>query len=287
MKKILLIGVVIVIVAASFFSGCMEETEETAVLGTLQLKITDKPADYEIIHAFVTISTVQVHKSGAGEEEEDEEDTNGYVNVDEDDDGFIADADGPYEADVDEDIQFLDNTSGGETPYNWSWDFGDGNISYLQNPEHNYSSEGVYEVNLTVTDNQSRVDWYRTSATIGDVDDDVSTAGWYTIVNESQEFDLIELRNATAVLGENNLSAGKYTQIRLTVEKANITVNDSEGEKTFDLKIPSKTVKLIKPFWVYEGETTVLTLDFDVNESVHKTGKDKYIMKPTIKVIQE
>jgi len=30
-----------------------------------------------------------------------------------------------------------------------------------------------------------------------------------------------------------------------------------------------------------------LTLDFDIHESVHKTGSDNYIMKPTIKVIQE
>ena len=34
----------------------------------------------------------------------------------------------------------------------WSWDFGDGNTSTLQNPSHTYSTEGTYNVCLTITD---------------------------------------------------------------------------------------------------------------------------------------
>lgn len=33
----------------------------------------------------------------------------------------------------------------------WSWDFGNGNTSSLQNPGHTFEEEGVYEVTLTVT----------------------------------------------------------------------------------------------------------------------------------------
>ncbi len=106
---------------------------------------------------------------------------------------------------------------------------------------------------------------------------------WIYISNETQTFDLIQLQNATEVLGEANLSAGWYTQIRLYVEKALVTI---DGEQ-YDLKIPSKNVKLITPFLVQDNETLILTLDFDVQKSVHETGNGKYIMKPTIKVIQE
>ncbi|HEU4719137.1 MAG TPA: PKD domain-containing protein, partial [Bacteroidia bacterium] len=35
----------------------------------------------------------------------------------------------------------------------WSWDFGDGNTSTLQNPQHCYTVAGVYSVTLTVTNN--------------------------------------------------------------------------------------------------------------------------------------
>ena len=48
-----------------------------------------------------------------------------------------------------------------------------------------------------------------------------------------------------------------------------------------------KTVKLISPFSIYAHKTTTLTLDFDVHDSIHSSAKDKYIMNPTIKVIQE
>ncbi len=106
---------------------------------------------------------------------------------------------------------------------------------------------------------------------------------WIVVVNESQTFDLVQLQNATDVLGEVNLSAGWYTQIRLSVDKALVTIDGIE----YDLKIPSKNVKLITPFLVEENETLTLTLDFDVQKSVHKTGNGRYIMRPTIKVIQE
>ena len=106
---------------------------------------------------------------------------------------------------------------------------------------------------------------------------------WIVISNETQTFDLIQLQNATDLLGEVNLTAGWYTQIRLSVDQALVTI---DGEQ-HDLKIPSKNVKLITPFLVQDNQTLVLTLDFDVQKSVHVTGSGKYIMKPTIKVIQE
>jgi hypothetical protein len=288
MFKILIIGFLVITLV---LSGCVQEEKEDGTEtaeGTLHLKITDKPAELDILYANVTISIVQVHKSGADDEEE-EEGNEEYENVDEEDDGFIAEGDGPYFGEINEDIEFKGNALGGAKPYNYSWKFGDGHSSFGQNVTHNYSTNGSYEVNLTVVDNESRVDWYLSSAIIGEVEDDDNDndAGWYTIVEESQTFDLIALQDVKEELGLKNLSVGKYTQIRLTVEKAEIIINNDGESEVHDLKIPSKKVKLIKPFWIYKDNTTVLTLDFDVHESVHKTGSDKYIMKPTIKVIQE
>lgn len=283
------------LVLTLFVTGCVDQQDDIDTQvgeGTLQLKITDKPGDLDILSTNVTISTVQVHKASADadDEDDDQEETEDYVNIDEYNDSFIADGDGPYVADVGENITFLGNATGGITPYNWSWDFGDGNMSYRQNATKNYSVNGEYMVNLTVTDDNGTgvIDWYITTATIGDMDNDDnnSTAGWYTIVNESQTFDLIALQNVTEILGEKNLSAGKYTQIRLTVEHAELTINNSGTIEVHDMKIPSNKVKLIKPFWIYENQTTSLTLDFDVYDSVHQTGNNIFIMRPTIKIIE-
>lgn len=105
---------------------------------------------------------------------------------------------------------------------------------------------------------------------------------WRTIVNESQTFDLIALQDVEELLASANLSAGWYTQIRLYIENALLTIDGVQ----YNLDIPSKTIKLINPFSIEDGQITILTLDFDVQKSVHKTGNDKYMFKPTIKVIQ-
>ncbi|MBW2990682.1 DUF4382 domain-containing protein [Candidatus Woesearchaeota archaeon] len=107
-------------------------------------------------------------------------------------------------------------------------------------------------------------------------------AGWKTVIDESKTFDLIELRDVKELLGNTTLAAGKYTQIRILVSSVNLEV---DGEPA-TLKVPSNKIKLIKPFIISSGETTTLTLDFDAMKSVHQAGS-KYIMKPTIKVIQE
>ena len=40
----------------------------------------------------------------------------------------------------------------------WLWEFGDGNISTLQNPSHQYADDGTYNVTLVVTDDDGATD---------------------------------------------------------------------------------------------------------------------------------
>ena len=53
---------------------------------------------------------------------------------------------------------------------NWNWNFGDGQTSSAQNPEHVYQYEGIYTVSLTVTDaisdsdTETKVDYIRIGA---------------------------------------------------------------------------------------------------------------------------
>ena len=49
------------------------------------------------------------------------------------------------------DVQFTDASTG--DIQNWNWDFGDGNSSILQNPNHIYETDGIYSVTLYVEDN--------------------------------------------------------------------------------------------------------------------------------------
>jgi PKD repeat protein len=52
-------------------------------------------------------------------------------------------------------VQFTDSSTDSDgTIVSWSWDFGDGNYSNLQNPKHLYALAGTYTVSLQVTDDK-------------------------------------------------------------------------------------------------------------------------------------
>jgi len=50
------------------------------------------------------------------------------------------------------DCSFTDQSTDDGSLVQWHWDFGDGSSSDVQSPSHTYSSDGDYQVTLTVTD---------------------------------------------------------------------------------------------------------------------------------------
>jgi hypothetical protein len=77
-----------------------------------------------------------------------------------------ADAGGPYEGYVGEDILFHGEVKGGTPPYTYLWHFGDGTTSTLQDPRHHYDHVGNYTVSLNVTDDMGNDGYDRTAVTI-------------------------------------------------------------------------------------------------------------------------
>jgi len=51
-------------------------------------------------------------------------------------------------------VSFVGGAQGGSPPYTFSWTFGDGVTSTNQNPRHTYTSTGLFNVVLTVTDSR-------------------------------------------------------------------------------------------------------------------------------------
>ena len=71
--------------------------------------------------------------------------------------GYNVNAHGPYEGSIGESIQFSGSAENGAAPYEYHWDFGDGETSEQQNPTHIYNSGGAFTAILTVTDNDDIV----------------------------------------------------------------------------------------------------------------------------------
>jgi hypothetical protein len=149
------------------------------------------------------------------------------------------------------------------------------------------TSIGTGTLEMQITDAPTDLQLDRVLVTIANVQVHVAGAaeeeGWKTIVTEAKSYDLIALTDVKAFLGTSELAVGKYTQVRLDVTEAVATIKGVNVELT----IPSKTIKLVQGFEIVDGETTKLTLDFDAKESISETAQGKYLMRPTIKVIQE
>jgi hypothetical protein len=116
------------------------------------------------------------------------------------------------------------------------------------------------------------------------------TIGWSTIFEGTKTLDLIQFTDVVAIIGQKELEPGKYTQIRLILSNCSIKIYDAITpiyNKTFQLEVPSKELKLIHPFEVQANKTLVLTLDFDVPNSLDKDNVNKkYILKPTDKTVE-
>ncbi len=94
-------------------------------------------------------------------------------------------------------------------------------------------------------------------------------------------FDLIEIRGVEQLLGTNEVTAGKYTQVRLVVDSIQVALGSGDLQ---DAEVPSKELKIVHPFDVVAGETTALVLDFEADKMVNVTGASKITVKPVIKL---
>jgi PKD repeat protein len=107
----------------------------------------------------------------------------------------VADfAGSPTSGDAPLEVSFTDQST--NSPTSWSWDFGDGGSSTVQNPTYTYSSAGTYTVSLTATnasgsDTETKTDYITVtdppvSQVVGEVGEIVRNQGgggadWYSV----------------------------------------------------------------------------------------------------------
>jgi Domain of unknown function (DUF4382) len=138
--------------------------------------------------------------------------------------------------------------------------------------------------------------------TFSEVSAHVSGTGGFTPIPfsggaTSRTCDLKKLAAATDVLGTGSLTAGHYTQIRLTVSSAILDFDSASsgaacqasitpaGKNTANITIPSGQLILNREFDVTQSGATTITLDFDGDQSVHSQGNGQYNMTPVISVV--
>ncbi|MEN8193124.1 MAG: DUF4382 domain-containing protein [Bacteroidota bacterium] len=108
---------------------------------------------------------------------------------------------------------------------------------------------------------------------------------WIPVVGDTVTANLLDFNNGeTLLLGSESLPAGKYTQIRLHISDASITVDGVPASMT----VPSGELKFGPQFTIEEGMTYELVIDFDASRSVVVSGTEEnpeYKLKPHIRVV--
>ncbi len=146
-------------------------------------------------------------------------------------------------------------------------------VVYLSNVEvHKASTEQEMEQVQSGSGNQTQ-EQEQTQQSEGE---------WITVVGAPPSFDLMDVIGVDQLLGSAEVTPGKYTQIRMDVDRVEVETVDGD---TFTAEVPSGKLKVVRPFSVGEGLTTILTLDFDGEKSLIITGKGKAIFKPVVKLL--
>lgn len=168
---------------------------------------------------------------------------------------------------------------------------------YLTDSSEKYKandSETYSEVNITI----SKIEVHLAGEDEGE---------WIWVLGEESNNDFAieeELTDESILLSGVELTQGKYTQIRLFIDKVVIIEagssevdekSDSEANKeviveptSINVEIPSNLqtgLKLIHPFKIIKNGITELIIDFDADKSIIKTDDGSYKLKPVIKVI--
>jgi Domain of unknown function (DUF4382) len=131
-------------------------------------------------------------------------------------------------------------------------------------------STGTGTVSICVKDLPD--DWIHVNVTFSEVKIHKASgdneSGWYNLSLQTDTVDLAVLTNVSELLASGNVSAGKYTQIRIVVIAA---VGTMEDGTVVNFTVPSGELKTTHPFNVTADHTETLTLDFDLSECIKET----------------
>jgi hypothetical protein len=121
-----------------------------------------------------------------------------------------------------------------------------------------------------------------------------SEAGWVTLKTYPEAspltVDLLDYRyngdtdSTFPLLATTPLTPGHYTQVRLMISSATVTIDGVEHSVDIS-NVESTGVKFNRQFTVAAGETAALLLDFNAGKSIVETGSGDYRLQPVTAMV--
>lgn len=119
--------------------------------------------------------------------------------------------------------------------------------------------------------------------TVDKIEAHSASQGWVTVSTDTKTYDLMQLKQSaqTMLLADTQLTTDTYDQVRLHVSGVAVVA----GGTTSQAKLPSNELKIVGTVVVKANATASLTLDFQLDKSLHLTGSGKYILAPVVKLV--
>lgn len=108
------------------------------------------------------------------------------------------------------------------------------------------------------------------------------------LVSEPQTFNLLDLRNTSTLLANEDVPVGTYSKLRMNVSKIELVKLNANGSvaQTVIPKLPSGRINLNPQaqFTVAPGSQLTISLDINAEKSIqiNTTGSEEYIVRPQV-----
>jgi hypothetical protein len=108
-----------------------------------------------------------------------------------------------------------------------------------------------------------------------------SQGEWIMLLESPASFNLMDVIGIEQLLGSVTVEDGKYTQIRMDVTEV---TGETTDNVSYSAEVPGDKLKIVRSFTVEAGTTTIVTLDFDGEQSLIVKGNGQYAFKPVVKL---
>jgi PKD repeat protein len=162
-------------------------------------------------------------------------------------------------------VQFTDLTL--YQPTTWQWDFGDGNTSSSQNPEHTYEQAGVYTVSLSAGNDHGS--------------DTITKTNYITVTSGPAFLSGWTYRKLVTIAGSPDGVLTDY-QMRFTIHRSegtdsgeNVYLGTNVKEDYSDLRFTTITNEML-PYWIESSSASSAVVWVKV-PSIPVTGTQMYV----------
>lgn len=165
----------------------------------------------------------------------------------------------------------------------WMWQAGIFGNYNQQTSQNQPQTKGTVVVSVTdAAQSLSAID--AIEMTVNQVQIHSQTQGWITLSDNSQTFNLLDLKakGKLALAAQTDIPVDTYDQIKLSL--GDVVVKKAGSTASAKATTPQKDVVINNNTMVTEGQTTSVTVDVLADKSLYTTAKGEFVFLPAVKV---